>query len=166
MGYSSGSSYGGNMGSYGGNMGSFGGSSYGSGSGYGAGNQGYSSGSSYGSGSNYGSGYSSGALGGLITGAVQSRRSVSFYDVPSTFSNAQPLTIDLPSSVQPLNFNMRTKSSPINIETSHESSPGSYQETSSVDEPHVRVHNVQRPIVQRINEVIQVHFNSSFQFST
>ena len=90
-----------------------------------------------------------------MTGAVQSRRSVSFYDVPSTYSNAAPVTIDLPSSAQPLNFLMRTRSSPINIQTVHEGQPGSYAETSSVDEPHVRVHTVTRPIIQKVNEIVQ-----------
>ncbi|XP_017485845.1 PREDICTED: probable peroxisomal membrane protein PEX13 [Rhagoletis zephyria] len=155
------------MGSFGGN--SYGGSSFGGSRGYGGGLSGNfaSSGSSgYGSGSFGGSNYGgssyggssyggSSNYGGVITGAVQSRRSVSYYDVPSTYSDASPVTIDLPSGVQPLTFRMNSRSSPINIETSHEGQPGSYQETSSVDEPHVRVHNVQRPIVQKILETIQ-----------
>jgi len=124
-------------GGYGG-MGGYGGYSNGGG-GYG-GYGGYSGGGGYG--------------GGSVTGAVQSRRSVSFYDVPSS-GGGSPINIDLPASVQPLNFNMQTASSPINVQTSHVGQPGSYAETSSQDEPHVRVHSVTRPIIQRLNEVIQ-----------
>ena len=98
---------------------------------------------------------SGGYSGGVVTGAVQSsQRSIGFIDVPSTYSNPAPLTIDVPASAQPLNFLLRSKSSPLNLDTVHEAQPGSYQETSSVDEPHVRVHNVQRPIIQKVNEII------------
>ena len=128
------------------------GSNYGSN--YGSGYSGYSGLRTLGLGaplSNYGGGYSGGQN---VLAAVQSRRSLGFIDVPTTYSAPTPLTVDVPANVQPLNFLMRSQSSPLNLDTVHQSSPGSYQETSSVDEPHVRVHNVQRPILQQVNEII------------
>ena len=112
---------------------------------YGYGSRSYG-GNSYGS-----SGYSSGP----IQAAIQSRRTIQYRDVPSTYSAAAPLNIAVPASVSPVNMRMYSRSSPINVQAYHESSPGSYQETSSVDAPHVRKHTVTRPIIQQVNEVIQ-----------
>lgn len=129
-----------------------GGSSYGSGGlsgSYGGGNQGYSSGSQ-------GYGQSAGGYGGggVVSAAVQSRRSVQYYDVPSSQQAAAPLAIEVNSQASPLTFLFKSQSSPIQIQSQHQSSPGSYQETSSQDEPHVAVHTVTRPVIQELREII------------
>lgn len=96
---------------------------------------------------------SSGSYGRVIPLAVQSRRSIKYVDVP-TYGNYEPLTLEIPASRQTLNFRMPTRSSPINIETYHQPSRGSYAETSSVDEPHVRKHTVYRQIHSQVNEIV------------
>jgi len=128
-----GGSYGGN---YGGSLKSFGGLTAG---GYGG----------------YAGGYQAGGYsGGLIPAAIQSRRSVQFYDVPTQYAAPAPLSIDVPAHQQPINFLFRSSSSPLNLETAHEATSGSYQENASQDEPHVRVHTVTRPVIQKVNEII------------
>lgn len=143
-------------GNYGG--GSYGGSSsYGArstGGNYGSGNFGGFSKSSNSYGGNYGKAVSGGYSGGVIQAAVQSRRNVQFIDVPSSFEAAQPLTLEIGSQSAPINFLFKSRSSDINLQSAHESSPGSYQETSSQDEPHVLVHTVTRPIVNEVREII------------
>lgn len=108
---------------------------------------------SYGSYGSRSSGYGS-SYGRVIPLAVQSRRSIKYVDVPTSYGNYEPLTLEIPASSQPLNFRMPTKSSPINVETYHQPSRGSYAETSSVDEPHVRKHTVYRQIHSHVNEIV------------
>lgn len=102
---------------------------------------------SFGSSLSSNSGY--GSSGRVIPLAVQSRRSIKYVDVP-TYGNYEALTLEIPASRQTLNFRMPTRSSPINIETYHQPSRGSYAETSSVDEPHVRKHTVYRQIHSQV----------------
>lgn len=96
----------------------------------------------------------SGYSGGLIPAAIQSRRTVQFYDVPTVLAAPAPLSIDVPANQQPINFLFRSASSPLNLESVHQALAGSYDETSSQDEPSVRVHTVTRPVVQKVNEII------------
>lgn len=92
---------------------------------------------------------------GPIQAAVQSRRFLSIVDAPSTYSDATPLNIDVPPSTSPINFLLRSKSSPLNVQSLHEGSAGSYASSSSVDAPHVRRHDVYRPVIQQLNEIVQ-----------
>lgn len=83
---------------------------------------------------NYGGGY-----GGQL--AVHTRQHVQYIDTPSS-GFVQPTNVHVQSQSPPINFLMRTFSSPINIRHVHIPSPGSFRATSSVDEPHIRVHTV------------------------
>ena len=106
---------------------------------------------------NYGNSYGSYLSYGRapIQAAIQSRRSLSIVDVPSTYSLPTPLNIDVPASTSPLNVLLRSASSPLNVQTLHEGSAGSYASSSSVDAPHIRSHTVLRPIQQQVTEIVQ-----------
>lgn len=99
-------------------------------------------------------GSSSGYSGGLIPAAVQSRRSIQFVDTPTIMAAPMPLTLEVPPSQQPVNFLFRAQSSPLNLDSTWQGLAGSYQETSSVDEPQVRMHTVTRPVIQKQTEII------------
>lgn len=94
--------------------------------------------------------------GGVIQAAIQSRRNVQFYDVPSARDAGEPLTIEVGSSpVSQLKLRFKSASSPLAVEQDHESLPGSVRETSSEEEPHRLIHTVSRPIYQEVHEVIK-----------
>ncbi|XP_075678911.1 uncharacterized protein LOC142645735 [Dermatophagoides pteronyssinus] len=112
--------------------------------------------------SNYGGGGSSNRQ--VITLPVHSRHTIEYVDVPST-GNIQPINIEVPATRLGANFNFRSSSS-LKVSQSHQSSPGSYQQTSSMDEPIRLSHTVHRPIIQELRETIQpyrkvVDLNSS-----
>ena len=94
--------------------------------------------------------------GGLIPAAIQSRRNIQFYDVPSNFEAAEPITVEVGQSpAAQLNIRFKSSSSPLAVEQDHSPAPGSMRETSSEDEPHVLRHTVSRPIFQEVHEVIK-----------
>lgn len=94
--------------------------------------------------------------GGLIPAAIQSRRNIQFYDVPSNFDAAEPITVEVGQSpASQLNIRFRSSSSPLAVEQDHSPAPGSMRETSSEDEPHILRHIVTRPILQEVHEVIK-----------
>lgn len=94
--------------------------------------------------------------GGLIPAAIQSRRQIQFYDVPSNREDAEAITVEVGTSPAALlNIKFRSSSSPIAVDQDHESTPGSVRETSSEDEPHRLIHTVTRPIFQEVHEVIK-----------
>ena len=101
--------------------------------------------------SNYGGGGSSNRQ--VITLPVHSRHTIEYVDVPST-GNIQPINIEVPATRLGANFNFRSSSS-LKVSQSHQSSPGSYQQTSSMDEPIRLSHTVHRPIIQELRETIQ-----------
>ncbi|OTF75082.1 hypothetical protein BLA29_010152, partial [Euroglyphus maynei] len=84
---------------------------------------------------------------------VHSRHTIEYVDVPST-GNIQPVNIEVPSTRLGANFNFRSSSN-IKVSQSHQGSSGSYQETSSMDEPIRLSHTVRRPIIQELRETIQ-----------
>lgn len=149
--YCTASGYGGGMGGYGG--GGYGGGGFGGG-GYGGGGYG---GGGYGGfgGGGFGGGFSSGGGGGggIVPAAIISRHRVDYRNVPSSGSVA-PTTIEVGSSSVPLNILFRSSSSHINVAQAHEGAGGTVQQSSSVDEPHHLFHEVSKPIIQEVREVI------------
>lgn len=116
---------------------------------YGGGNGGDSYGN--GGGGNGGGGYGGGGY--SVPAAVISKHHVSHFDVPSS-GHIMPTTIDVPANFIPVNFVFRSASSPIYVANKHEDSKGSYQVSSSQDEPHQMLHTVTKPIIQEVREII------------
>ena len=73
--------------------------------------------------------------------------------MPSSGS-IEPTNVEIVSRPTAINLFFRSRSSPINVRHVHVGSPGSFRETSSTDEPHIRVHTVTRPIIQELREII------------
>ena len=95
----------------------------------------------------------SGGGGGIVPAAIISRHRIDYRDVPSQGSVA-PTTIEVGSSSVPLNILFRSSSSNINVQQAHEGAGGTSQQSSSVDEPHHLFHEVSKPIIQEVREVI------------
>ena len=148
-----------NAGGYGGGGGGYGGGGYGGGGHGGFGGGGYGGGG-YGGGGfggfgGFGGGFVSGGGGGggIVPAAIISRHRIDYRDVPSQGVVA-PTTIEVGSSSVPLNILFRSSSSHINVQQAHEGAGGSVQQSSSVDEPHHLFHEVSKPIIQEVREVI------------
>ncbi len=118
------------------------------GGGYGGGGGGGYGGGGRGGG--YGGG---GGGGGIIPAAIHTRHTIDFRNVPSTGAVA-PTTIEVGSNSVPLNILFRSSSSNINVQQAHEGGGGDTQHSQSADEPHRLVHEVSKPIIQEVREVI------------
>ncbi|XP_054160845.1 keratin, type II cytoskeletal 1-like [Oppia nitens] len=139
------------MASAGGYGGSSGGASYG-----GSGGGGYSGGASVGgySGGSGGAVQSGGGhSGGIIQAAIHTRHQIDFKDVPSSGA-VNPATIEVGSSSVPLNILFRSSSSNLNVQQDHQGGGGDTQRSQSEDEPHRLIHEVSKPIIQEVREVI------------
>ena len=144
-----GGGYGGNGGMRGGG-GGYGGMAGGRG-GYGAG-AGIGGGFGAGVGMGVGGGAGAGA-GEAVQAAIISRHNIEYRNVPSS-GMANPVTVEVGSSPIPVNFLFRSSSSNLNVQQQHEGSQGSTQQSSSEDEPHRLIHEVTKPIIQEVREVI------------
>jgi hypothetical protein len=120
--------------------------------------------------STYGTGYTTASLGNLniarglsvsqagpVNAAVQTlSRTVDYRPVPYTGEAPVVQDIDVPPMESPIRINFQSRSSPLAVSQQHvPAEPGQVQTTQSEDEPQKVVHNVVRPVVQQINEVIQ-----------
>ncbi len=114
--------------------------------GYGGGGGGYGGG-----GGDYGGG--GGGYGG-IEAAVYSKRRVELIPVPVYNEYAAPTYIDVPGGQLPVYLNFKSQSSPVYVKQQHYGLPGSYQKSESYDEPHKLVHEVTKPVIQEVREVI------------
>ena len=99
----------------------------------------YGGGAGGGGGGSYGGG--AGATGNL---AVISHQNVRYVDVPTT-GHTQPTNLNIDSRSSPINLNFQSFSSPVNLNHNHQAARGSFRQTQSQDEPHVRVHTVTKP---------------------
>ena len=100
-----------------------------------------------------GSGCGAGGCGSPGSLAVNTRQSVRYIPIQST-GYAAPTNIAVESQSGPINFRYQTMSAPVNIQHVHVPSRGSFKQTQSTDEPHVRVHTVTKPIIQEVREII------------
>jgi hypothetical protein len=89
----------------------------------------------------------------VVPAAIHTRHSIDYKDVPSSGS-VNPTTIEVGSSSIPLNILFRSSSSNINVQQAHSGGQGDTQRTSSQDEPHHLIHEVTKPIIQEVREVI------------
>ena len=67
---------------------------------------------------------------------------------------SKPTYVDVPSGMTPVYINFQSQSSPVYVKQQHYGMSGSYQKSHSYDEPHTLVHEVNKPIVQEVREVI------------
>ena len=92
---------------------------------------------------------------GPVSAAVQSVRSVEVKDVQNSYQNNEPQIIDIPPSALPIVINFRTSSSQIQIHQSHEhAEPAEVQQTQSEDDPTYLKHQVTKPVIQEVHEII------------
>jgi len=62
--------------------------------------------------------------------------------------------VDIPSGVLPVYMTFKTQSSPLYVKQEHKGTKGSYQKSDSKDEPHKLVHEVVKPVIQELKEII------------
>lgn len=92
---------------------------------------------------------------GPVQAAIQSVRSVEVKDVQNEYQNNEPQVIDIPPSALPIVINFRTTSSQIQIHQTHETAePAEVQQTQSEDEPQYLKHQVTKPVIQEVHEII------------
>ncbi|XP_054160324.1 uncharacterized protein LOC128958487 [Oppia nitens] len=112
-----------------------------------------------GMGGGYGGGYGggNGGYGGYgghsIELPVKSSHRIEVIPVHSS-GESHATYVDVPGGVLPVYMTFRTQSSPVHVNQVHRGSKGSYQSSSSKDEPHVLVHEVTKPVIQELREVI------------
>jgi len=94
---------------------------------------------------------------GPVNAAVHTlSRTVDYRAVPYTGEAPTVQDIDVPPQESPLRINFQSKSSPLAVTQQHiPAEPGQTQVTQSEDEPQTAIHNVHRPVVQQVNEVVQ-----------
>ncbi|XP_054159995.1 pupal cuticle protein 36-like [Oppia nitens] len=150
------SSSNGNAGGFGSLGGGYGGLSSGNGNGFNSGSFGNSYGSNGGDNGGYGNagGYG-GQSNGPIQAAVHSRHSVEIRPVPTQNAPIQPQVIEVDSGDLPIILNFNSRSSRLVVQQSHAPAPPQeVQSTKSEDEPHRLVHEVLKPVIQEVREVI------------
>lgn len=128
---------------YGGGAGGYGGSAGG-----GVGGGGGSSGGS-------GVGPVSGFGGGPVTAAVQSSHTVEIRHVNVPMELPQPQIVEVEAGNLPLTIHFKSASSALNVVQTHQPGlAGDPQHTTSEDEPHRLVHEVTKPVIQEVREII------------
>ncbi len=125
-------------------------------------------------GAGYGGGYGAGYAGdlGLATGyagkgvisapigpfsaAIQSKRTYEVAPSPLHQEPAVPQIIEVHPSIQPVQVIFRLISSPVHVQQIHTpGAPGQVELTNSEDQPYHVTHEVLRPVIQEVLEVIQ-----------
>jgi hypothetical protein len=90
-----------------------------------------------------------------IPAAVQSTHTVEIQTVNIPHTPIQPQVIEVDANVLPLTIHFRSASSHVNVLQSHQGGGGGeVQQTSSEDEPHRLIHEVTKPIIQEVHEII------------
>jgi len=94
---------------------------------------------------------------GPVNAAVQTiSRTVDYRPVPYTGEAPVVQDVDVPPQESPLRINFQSRSSPLQVTQQHiPAEPGQVQVTQSEDEPQTAIHNVVRPVIQQVNEVVQ-----------
>ena len=96
----------------------------------------------------------SGIGGGRVNAAILSTRSVGVIPVASNYGTSAPTVVDIDSSEQPVVLNFISRSSPLAVNQNHIGQAGSKQATASIDEAQILSHEVTRPVIQEVREVI------------
>jgi len=93
---------------------------------------------------------------GPVTAAIQSTRTYEVRPLALPQEPAIPQLIEVEPNEQPVQIVFRSQSSPVFVQQVHTpGAPGQYEATRSEDEPHQLVHEVYKPVIQELREVIQ-----------
>ena len=117
------------------------------------------SGGSYGGGLSAPLSYGGQSYGGL-DGSIQTRRTVELKQPIGGYAQqqdyAQPQILEVNPDHVPVQVHFRTSSSRVNVQQSHNPSAAPQVEHASFqDEPHRVVHEVVKPVIQEVREIIQ-----------
>jgi len=91
---------------------------------------------------------------GPIEAAVHTRRTFEVRPVLLEQDLAVPQVLEVSPNYEAVQIHFRTASSRLNAIQSHESFPGTVEHTASEDAPHKLVHEVRKPVIQEVREVI------------
>ena len=90
-----------------------------------------------------------------LAAAIKSMRTVEVKELQDDYQNAEPQVIDIAPSALPIVINFRTSASAIKIHQTHErGEPQEVQQTQSEDEPQFLKHQVTKPVIQEVHEII------------
>jgi len=90
-----------------------------------------------------------------LAAAIKSMRTVEVKELQDDYQNQEPQVIDIAPSALPIVINFRTSASAIKIHQTHErGEPQEVQQTQSEDEPQFLKHQVTKPVIQEVHEII------------
>jgi len=93
---------------------------------------------------------------GAVDAAIQTRRTYELRPVMLQSDYAQPQIINVAPDQLPVQVHFRTASSKVNVQQSHTpGAPSQVEHASFQDEPHRVVHEVVKPVIQEVREIIQ-----------
>jgi len=88
--------------------------------------------------------------------AINTRRTVEVRPVAFQGDYAQPQIIDVAPEELPVQVHFRTASSRVNVHQSHQPGlPAQVEHAQFQDEPHRVIHEVIKPVIQEVREIIQ-----------
>ncbi|KAJ6220895.1 hypothetical protein RDWZM_006707 [Blomia tropicalis] len=94
---------------------------------------------------------------GPVEAAVHTKKTIEV--IPVRFEepkDGEPQVIEISPYEVPLSIVFKTQTNKINVNQEHKSEmPEEVKETSSEEEPHRVVHNVYRPVIQEVTEIVQ-----------
>ncbi|KPM10976.1 DFP2-like protein 38 [Sarcoptes scabiei] len=96
-----------------------------------------------------------GSGGERIPAAVVTKHSVEMKPVEIPIEDLEPQIIEVEGGALPLEIHFKSSSSRIRVHQTHESAgAGQVEQTSSEEEPHRLIHEVKKPIIQEVREII------------
>ena len=97
----------------------------------------------------------SGQPGRVVQAAVQSKSSIRYVNVDIPIEEKEPQIIEVRANPVPIVIHFKSASSQIRVQQSHTgSNAGQLQETKSEDQPQHLRHEVVKPIIQEVREII------------
>jgi hypothetical protein len=92
----------------------------------------------------------------VVNAAVhQVGRTVEYRAVPFNDEPINPQVVEVEPADQPLHIHFKSRSSTIQLSQEHTGQPGTVEQTSSQDEPSKVIHEVVKPVIQEVREVVQ-----------
>ena len=90
--------------------------------------------------------------------AIHSKRTVSVIPVHENYEEPKINVVSVDAAEVPLVLTLKSKSSPLIVNAVHiGSEKGSIKKTKSVDPAHIRVHSIYKPILHKVQEILQPH---------
>lgn len=87
---------------------------------------------------------------------INTRRTVELKDLAQNYHGGQPQVIEVQPEELPVQVHFRTASSRVNVQQSHQPGvPAQVEHASFQDEPHRVIHEVVKPVIQEVREIIQ-----------